>query len=70
MLVSMTYYRTGRPSESCFFISEGKIMRGAHVLVIVIAFSADHVRGAFLFQPKAFYMGHKTCRSDALTNHN
>ena len=32
-------------------------MRGDHVLVISILFSADHVRGAILFLPKAFYVG-------------
>ena len=30
-------------------------MRGDHVLVILIFFAAHHVRGASLFQPKAFY---------------
>ena len=33
-------------------------MRGDHVLVILIIFSADHVRGAFLIQSKAFDMGY------------
>ena len=31
-------------------------MRGDHVLVILIVFSFDHIRGEFLSQPKAFYM--------------